>query len=193
LLLVHAALAAFVSLEVLGLSVSGDGLNVRRVSGDLHVSVPRLHFLSGKSLDNLHDGAAVPFDFQLTIAAGIKSNIAARALERFVVSYDVWEERFSVVRLRDLRKSGRNLSMKAAESWCVDNISVPEAGLPTGRDLWARLEVRTAEPRDQGGTLVRDPGINIATLIDIFSRSPRAQQEHWSFESAPFRISDPKQ
>ncbi len=86
---------------------------------------PTLHFLTGKSLSRLHDGAAVPFDFQLIIAAGSKNNVVARSLERFTVSYDVWEEKFSVVRVRDFRRSGMRLSASSAEAWCLDNIVDP--------------------------------------------------------------------
>jgi hypothetical protein len=31
-------------------------------------------------------------------------------------------------------------------------------------------------------------GINLATLIDIFSRPSRPQQDRWSVESAPFAL-----
>ena len=126
----QAVLAAVVCFEVFGLSVSSEDLIVRRTAGDLRVTAPRLNFLNGKALDRLHDGALVPFDFQLTVSAGSKNNVVARALERFTISYDVWEERFSVVRLRDLRKSSLNLSPKSAELWCLDNISIPAAESP---------------------------------------------------------------
>ncbi len=189
LLTAQAVLAAAVCFEVFGLSVSSSDLAVRQTGGDLHVSAPRLHFITGEALNRLRDGAVVPFDFQLTVAAGSKGNVVARSLERFTISYDVWEERFSVVRLRDFRKSSLNLSTKAAETWCLDNISVPASLLPARRNLWTRLEVRSAEPKAQSAT-TRDAGISIATLIDIFSRSPRPQQDRWTFESPVFQLGD---
>jgi hypothetical protein len=171
------------------MTVSSQGLLPRQVSGEIRVAAPSLHFLTGKSLSRLHDGAAVPFDFQLIIAAGSKNNVVARSLERFMVSYDVWEEKFSVIRVRDFRKSGMRLSANSAESWCLDNLFVPAASLPAGQQLWARLEIRTVESREP---LPAESGINLATLIDIFSRPSRPQQDRWSLESAPFQLADLK-
>jgi hypothetical protein len=174
------------------MSVSSEDLIVRRTGDLMRVSAPRLHFLAGKSLQRLRDGAAVPFDFQLSIAGGSKSNIIERAFERFTVSYDVWEERFSVVRLRDFRKSSSNLSANAAEFWCLDNLSVRASGLPADRELWARLEVRSAEPKETTSPFA-DPGISITTLIGIFSRPPRPAQDHWALDSSAFHLTDLKQ
>ncbi len=159
------------------------------VAGEIHVSAPTLHFLTGKALSRLHDGAAVPFDFQLIIAAGSKDNVVARSLERFTVSYDVWEEKFSVVRVSDFRRSGMRLSASSAESWCLDNIVIPTSKLPAGQQLWARLEIRSAESKEPLGA---NTGINLATLIEIFSRPSRPQQDRWSVESAPFLLADLK-
>jgi hypothetical protein len=174
-------------MDLAAMTVSTQGLAPHRVGGDIRVTAPSLHFLSGRSLSRLRDGAAVPFDFQLVISAGSKDNAVARALERFVISYDVWEEKFSVVRVRDLRKSGMRLSAASAEAWCLDNIVVPAANLPADQQLWARLEVRTVEAKEPAGTLP-DSGINLATLIDIFSRPSRPQQDRWQLESAPFQL-----
>lgn len=171
------------------MTVSSQGLLPRHAAGEIYVSAPTLHFLTGKSLSRLHDGAAVPFDFQLIIASGSKNNVVAQALERFTVSYDVWEEKFSVVRVRDFRKSGMRLSAASAEAWCLDNIFVSAASLPTGQQLWARLEIRSVESKEP---VAGSPGINLATLIEIFSRPSRPQQDRWSLESAPFQLTDLK-
>jgi hypothetical protein len=182
--------ALLLSMELGAMSVSSSDLVARQVSGEVRVTAPNLHFLTGASLSRLHDGAAVPFDFQLVILAGSgtlgsQNNVVARSLERFTLSYDVWEEKFSVVRVRDFRKSGMRLSANSAESWCLENISVPASSLPAGQNLWARLEIRSVESKE---LLRADSGINLATLIEIFSRPSRAQQDRWSVESAPFQI-----
>jgi len=173
------------------MTVSSQGLLPHHASGEIRVTAPSLHFLTGKSLSRLHDGAAVPFDFQLIIASGSKNNVVARALERFTVSYDVWEEKFSVIRVRDFRKSGMRLSANSAESWCLDNIFLPAGSLPLDQQLWARLEIRAAEPREPLATQA-DSGLNLATLIEIFSRPSRPQQDRWSLESAPFQLASLK-
>jgi len=174
------------------LSVSSDDLFARRTLNDVHVLAPRLHFLTSKTLQRLHDGAIAPFDFQLTIAAGSKNNVVARAVERFVVSYDVWQEKFSVVRISDRRNGGMNSSASAAEAWCVNNIFVPGSKLPAGEQLWARLEIRTVDQRTSSGA-VSDNGISIISLVELFSRPPRLQQDRWTLETAPFRLEDLKQ
>ncbi len=182
------ALAGLICLDLVGMTVSTQGLLPHRVGGDIRVSAPSLHFLTGKSLSRLHDGAAVPFDFQLIITSGSKNNVVARSLERFTISYDVWEEKFSVVRVGDLRRSGMRLSAASAESWCLDNIVIPASKLPPGQ-LWARLEIRTAESKEP---LAATSGINLSTLIDIFSRPSRPQQDRWSVDSQPFQLTDLK-
>lgn len=176
--------ALLLAIELAAMSVSTQGLAPHYVGGDIRVTAPNLHFLSGKSLSRLRDGAAVPFDFQLMITDS-RNNVVARALERFTVSYDVWEEKFSVVRVRDFRRSGMRLSANGAETWCLENLFVPAASLQAGQQLWARLEIRTVESREP---LPAASGINLATLIEIFSRPSRPQQEHWSMESAPFQL-----
>ncbi len=186
-------LQALLCLELLGLSASSEDLFVRRFADQIRVLAPRLHFLSGKSLERLRDGVTVPFDFQLRIAAGLKNNFVGQpAVERFSISYDVWEERFRVVRLRDFRKSAAGLSAIAAESWCLDNLFVPSAGLPADKELWARLDIRTAEPKEHASSNA-DSGISIPALIQLLSRPPRPQQDHWTLESASFHLADVKQ
>jgi hypothetical protein len=173
------------------MTVSSQGLLPHHVSGEIRVTAPSLHFLTGKSLSRLHDGAAVPFDFQLIITSGSKNNVVARALQRFTVSYDVWEERFSVIRVSDFRRSGMRLSAISAESWCLENIFIPAGSLPLDQQLWARLEIRAAEPWGPLATQT-DSSLNLATLIEIFSRPSRPQQDRWSLESAPFQLASLK-
>jgi hypothetical protein len=182
---------ALLCLELLALSASSEDLFVRHFADQLRVIAPRLHFLSGKSLQRLHDGVIVPFDFQLSISAGLKTNLVSRSVERFSISYDVWEEKFRVVRLRDVRKSAAGLSAVAAEAWCLENLLVPSAGLPADKELWARLDVRTAEPKESAPSST-DSGISIPALIQLLSRPPRPQQDHWTLESASFHLADLK-
>ncbi len=183
---------ALLCLELLAMSASSEDLFVRRLADQIHVIAPRLHFLSGKSLERLRDGVTVPFDFQLSISAGLKTNLVGRAVERFSISYDVWEEKFRVVRNRDFRKSAAGLSASAAETWCLENLLMPAAGLPADKELWARLDVRTGEPKEQVSS-TSDSGISIPALIQLLSRPPRPQQDHWTLESAVFHLADLKQ
>ena len=176
--------------RLLALSVSGEELIPRYNDGSLQVTAPRLHFISGRQLERLRNGASVPFDFQLTISSGSKSNTLSRALERFVVSYDIWEEKFSVVRQRDRRMSNVRLTATQAESWCLEHLSLPSSGLAPDKPLWLKLEVRGAESRDQ--VAAAGDGISLTTLIEIFSRPVRGPLDHWALETGPFRLADLK-
>jgi len=174
------------SLDSLGLS--GDGIQPRWAGDFLEVAAPKLHFLTGQQLDRLRNGAAVPFDFQLTLSAGPGTPLH-RALERFVVSYDLWEERFSVVRLRNFRRSAMHLTATAAESWCLENIAIPAYSVPSDRPLWLKLEIRSAESKP-AAPIADEGGVSLATLIELFSHPTRNTQGHWESQAGPFRLDD---
>ena len=60
------------------------------------MAAPDLHFLTGKPLERLKDAATVTFLSQLTLFSDAQGTVFKRAAERLVVSYDLWEEKFSV-------------------------------------------------------------------------------------------------
>lgn len=161
---------------------------IPRMTGDqLLVSAPKLHFLLGRQLERLHNGGTVPFDFQLSVSDAKGNPALQRALERFVISYDLWEEKFKVVQLRNLQKAAAHMTAAATEAWCLENISLSRANLPTDRSVYIRLEVRTADAKPMGS---QDSGISLSTLIDLFSRPSRGSQDSWTIESGPFKFAD---
>lgn len=170
-------------------------LQVHGNADELSVTAPGFHFLTGKALDRLHDGLAVPFDAQLSLVRAIipsspQSSSLQRAFDRFVISYDLWEEKFSVTRLREPRTSASHLSASAAEAWCIESLRLPLSGVNSAGDLRLRLELRSAETKD-ANPLLANGGISLTGLIEIFSRPPRSQQQKWPvLESAPFRLPD---
>jgi hypothetical protein len=74
---------------------------------ELRVTAPKLHFLTGAALNRLKNGATAPFDFQLTLWKGSRSTVFDRVFQRFVVSYDVWEEKFFVTARSDQQRWNR--------------------------------------------------------------------------------------
>jgi hypothetical protein len=68
---------------------------------------------------------------------------------------------------------------------------LPAASLPFEKELWARLEVRSVDQKPQAAAAA-DPGISIVSLVELFSRPPRPQQDHWSLESAAFHLAELK-
>ena len=166
------------------LSVTWDG-------DDLHVAAPQLHFLAGKPLDRLRDGAAVVFLTQLTLTTDNFTTSLRRTPERFVFSYDLWEEKFSVTKLGEGQRTVAHLLATAAEAWCLDNVAISATGLPQDRPFWLRFELRTAEPKDEAA-VIGESGLNLTRLIEIFSRRPRDQQPQWNADAGPLRLADLK-
>ena len=177
-------------------AVAAESLRVRLDTDHLLVSAPQLHFLAGRPLERLHNGASVWFDFQLSAlaerpAAGGSLRVLERAIERFAVSYDLWEEKFSVSRMTSPGQSASHLASASAETWCLDHMPLPTAALAPDRPFWLRLEVRAEEVRDRP-PLLAEPGINLTRLIEIFSRPSRSGQPSWLVEDGPFRLSELK-
>ncbi len=163
-----------------GLSATWDG-------DTIHVSAPQLHFLSGKPLERLKDGAAVTFFSQLTISTDRYATVFRRLPERFVVSYDLWEEKFSVNRLSGSPRSASHLGAGAAEAWCLESMAVSASGLAPERPFWLRFEIRASDPKEEAA-IVGEPGINITRLIEFFSRRPRSEQPQWVLEAGPLEL-----
>jgi hypothetical protein len=184
------------------LALSAQELSLRWRDNELHVAAPRVHFLTGKSLTTLKNGVVVPFDFQLTLWSGNRSVVFDRVLQRFVLSYDLWEEKFAIVKQRgfvmradtrtnEARRSAFGLSSDAAEAWCLDSISLSTVGLPENQPIWVKLDIRGAEPKE-GSSVFGESGLSIASLIDLFSRPARNSEQRWSLEAGPFRLDEIK-
>ena len=69
----------------------------------------------------------------------------------------------------------------------MGQMSMDLSGLPGSEPFWARLEIRAENPAREGGLFGRgnisESGISLASLIDIFSRPPQAEQPHWTLTS----------
>lgn len=160
----------------------------------LHVGTPNFNFLSGRSLQRLKDGASVGFVAQLIVSGSPNYLIAdARSVARFAVSYDIWEERFSVTRITDRPEQKRTIShqlAQAAENWCLDSLMINRAELPADRPFYLHLDLRVEDPRDQSG-VIGDSGISISRLVDIFSRPVRDRQDRFQpWTAGPIRLDD---
>jgi hypothetical protein len=184
------------------LALSAQELSLRWRDNELHIVAPRVHFLAGKSLTTLKNGVAVPFDFQLTLWSGNRSVVFDRVLQRFVLSYDLWEEKFAIAKQRgfamrsdtrtnEVRRSASGLSADAAEAWCMDSISLSTVGLAENQPIWVKLDIRGAEPKE-GSPVFGESGLSIASLIELFSRPARASEQRWSLEAGPFRLDELK-
>ncbi len=167
----------------------GESLKVR-IDGDrLRAAGIGLNFLTGRPLERLHNGRTVTYVLELLVRSDRAGRVLARVAERFTFSYDLWEEKFSVTRLASPTRSASNLSGAAAESWCLENVSIAVADIPTDRPFWVGVEYASEEAKDS--TKSESP-LTLGSLIDIFSRRTRDEQQIRGAveESGPFRLQD---
>jgi hypothetical protein len=160
----------------------------------LFFTAPRLHFLSGKPLERLRNAAEVPFDFQITLWAGSRTRELRRTAARFVVSYDLWEEKFSVVKVSAPRKTAAHLTAQAAEAWTLEQMPLDAMGLGNTEPFWVRLDVRAQPARTNaplfGRDSVSESGISLNGLVEIFSRPAQTDQPRWMIEVGPLTLNE---
>ena len=167
------------------LSASCDG-------DELHPLAPTLHFLSGKSLERLKYGDTVVFLSQLTIFSDEGRTIFRKPdPERLIVSYDIWEEnKFKVVIPGAAKRAISGVSAAAAETWCLENLSISTSGMAPEWPFWLRFELRPADPKALG-LLLGQSGISITgVVLELMSRKPGAGEDHWTLDSGRLRLAD---
>jgi len=186
-------IAAFVS--GFGLAMWAEDLALNWRNTYLEISAPHLHFLTGKPLERLQHGAQVPFDFKISLYSGTRSHLFNQLAERFLVSYDVWGEQFSVVKTQSPISLVTHLDAAEAEAWCLKQMPVNPAGLGNTDTLWARVEVRVPLEKSAnpfGRDSITESGINLTGLIELFSRPPALAQPHWTLDAGPLTIEEIK-
>jgi hypothetical protein len=176
------SLAVTLDAQHLGIIRSGEAIAAQALA-------PGLGVIRGDTLTRLKDGHSVRVDFDLAVLPGPGGAAAANGRQTFVLSYDLWEERFAVTLAGPPPRSVTHLTANAAESWCLEHVTIPVTALGTLRDapFWIRLEYRlldgeTAAARDE------DAGLTLRGLIEAFSRKPRPSAVAHAVEAGPFRI-----
>ncbi|HWF10199.1 MAG TPA: hypothetical protein VG297_17150 [Bryobacteraceae bacterium] len=173
---------------------AADSLAVHLDGDYLRVSLPHVDFLKGKPLDRLKDGASVAFIGKISITLSPNSlNSVTQAVARFAMSYDIWEERFSVTKFQspENKRPIAHLTEQAAENWCLDNLVIDRGLLPPDKPFYVQLEWRAEDPKDQLG-VIGDPGINLTRLVEYLGRPPRSPEERRLYNAGPFRLADLK-
>ena len=164
------------------LQVSFDGDN-------LHVATPGLHFLTGKPLERLRDAATVVFLSQLTLYSDDRGTVFRRMPERIIVSYDLWEEKFSVAIPGSAARSNSHMGATQAENWVIDGLAVSALGMDPSRPYWLRFELRTTDHRD-ASKLVGETGISLSNLVDWMTRQRGPDDFYWTRTAGPLRLID---
>jgi len=167
------------------------------VSGDLlHVRAPAFSFIKGESLTRLKDGRSVQLEFALTILPRPGATAIAEARQGFILSYDLWEERFAAAIVDPARGRAASspaishLSAKDAEAWCLDHLTVAVGALGgLGRDepFWIRIAYQVRD--GERGVAADDAGFSLRGLIDRLSRRTGTDDRRDALEAGPFRLS----
>jgi hypothetical protein len=176
-----------VCITALAASLAGQSLAIRVDRDQLHIAAPRLRFLAGDALTRLRDGATVQYEFQLTARTERSGRALAHTLEKFAVSYDLWEEKFAITKLGASPRTVTHLSAAAAEAWCLENTSIPVAALSGSQPLWIRLDYQ-AVTSPKSGDPQENSVFTLTGLIDIFSRRARNDQLRGFEEAGPVRL-----
>jgi hypothetical protein len=180
------ALAFFGGLVV---QLEAQNVTIARTNDAIAVRVPGLGLLRGDTLAQLRDGRSVRVDFDLSVLPGPGGAAAAHARRTFVLSYDLWEERFAVTLPGPPARSISYLTSGAAEAWCLEQLTIPVSQLGHLRDapFWIRLEFR---PLDGDGRPAQgeDAGLTLRGMIEALSRRPKAAGQIQAVEAGPFRL-----
>ena len=179
-------LLAGLTTPLLSLSAA-DPLKITYDGDNLHVAAPALHFLTGKPLERLKYGDVVAYVAQLELLNEARTAVLRPQRGRFVVSYALWEETFSVTRLGSEPRTVEGLSISAAEAWCLESLTMSTLGLSPERYYWLRLELRTANASDLANE--SKIGISIHDLIDLLGRK-NTEVTHWGPLETRVRLAD---
>jgi hypothetical protein len=163
-----------------------DSLNARYDGDTIHVAPLNVHFISGKTMERLKDGAAVAFVGHLDLLNESRVPVAQKSA-RFVVSYALWEEKYSVTQLGKTPRTADGLSAAGAEAWCFEGLALSTFGIPSDRYFWLRFEMHTGGPSDLEGDLPN--GISLKSIIDLLGRKKQVESS-WGPLETRVRLAD---
>ena len=170
---------------------AADPLKVIYDGDNLRVAAPTLHFLTGKPLERLKYGDVVAYVLQLELLNETRTAVVRPQKGRFVVSYALWEEKFSVTQLGSspglAPRTVEGLSATAAETWCFDNLTMSTLGLEPNLYYWLRLGLRTGTARDFADE--SKIGISIHDLIEFLGRK-NTEVTQWGPLETRVRLAD---
>ena len=182
------ALAGILGANTLAKSKS---LVVEHRGDHLQVSAPQLHFLGGEAVEKLHNGSTVTYILSLAVVAEQAAKPTLLLQERFLVSYDLWEEKYSVVHGGPDGPAASRLTADMAEAWCLKNMPISLQDVPERRSFMIRLEC-SIEENENGSGGKSNSGLILAALIDIFSRKRETEPLKWEATAGPLRLDDLK-
>jgi hypothetical protein len=187
----RAASRARLAAALVGLSVvwlSAQAMTISTTDDLLRVAAPGFGFLDGAVVDQLHDGRSMRVGADLVVRERPDGVVIAEAHETFVLSFDLWEERFAVTHVGPPPRAISHLRARDAEAWCLERLGVPLAAFGrTGRDapFWIRLQYRVLNP--ERASTPDDP-FSLGGLIEVLSRKRSSAAAPKTLDGGPFRL-----
>jgi hypothetical protein len=176
---------------VLAAATAGAQSVSARVNGNtVHFRASGFEFIKGVPLARLQDGRSVPLDLELFVVPRPGAPPMTDVRQRFVVSYDLWEERFAVTRPGTPSRSVSHLSARDAEAWCLDQLTLPVSAFARlGQDapFWVRLTYRIPD-EDRSDDDPDAGAFTLRALIDKLSRRRAADDLKETIEAGPIRL-----
>ena len=182
------ALLIAATLSSLDARLGSQSMTVTTTGGEVRVQAPGFRFIAGEPLARLKDGLTVRVALELRVLAGPGAAVAAtQSRQTFVLSYDLWEERFAAAVSGTGSRSVSHLTAEAAEAWCIQQLTVPVSGLGPLRSqpFWIRLESQIVNGGSDGR---EDEGLTLRGIIDTLSRRQASEKTSHSAEAGPFRV-----
>ncbi len=182
-------LLPFVVIAAMTPRLMAQTLTVRTVADALHVQARGLNFIEGPVLTRLREGRSVRVDFEMTVLSKPEGPAVKQAAQGFTLSFDLWEERFAVSRVGTPSKSISHLRSRDAETWCLDNLTLPVSSLGLGRDtpFWIRLSYRVHDVAPETNEAAGER-YTLRGLIDRLSRRREEADLAKSVDAGPFRL-----
>jgi len=168
---------------------AAQAIAISRVADAVMVKAPGFTFIKGEPLGILKDGRLLRVDLELAVLPAEGADGVARDRQTFVLSYDLWEERFAATRVGQPSRTSEYMTSSGAETWCLDQLAVPVSALGALVDqpFWVRLGYRILDS-DAATTEDGRPGYTLQSLIDALSRRRKAGEWTHSVEAGPFRL-----
>jgi hypothetical protein len=162
-------------------------LSAERHGDHLHIVAPQMHFISGRAVEKLHNGSMITYVLKLIIAPQHAREAVVVLQEKFAISFDLWEEKYSVVQKKPDGRSATRLTSSAAEAWCLENMPVPVRSVPERQPFMIRLECFIDEGDAKENAESRS-GLTLAAIIDAFSRKKPEETPRWEAAGGPFLL-----
>jgi hypothetical protein len=187
--LAHAALVILATAAWHEARLVSQTMTVAVVNGAVQPQAPGFRFIDGEPLARLRDGQSVRVELELSVLASPGAAAIVQRRQAFVLSYDLWEERFAVSMAGNPSRAMSHLTSAAAEAWCLQQLAVPVSelgGLGRSEPFWMRLEYRV--PNGGAARDTDDGGFTLRGMIEALSRRRQTGDVTRAIEGGPFRI-----